>query len=199
MALSTPYCTLLQLQDRLRNNDADTSDALLTRHEDAINRASRMIEGWCHTDWTIHDHTSSKLVPSNKWIVGDTIYVPWRVLTLTQVEIDGEVEDADDWGFELYSRAVVYAGAWPKIPLDKPNYIQLTGTFGYTHSPLTSPPTDPTFPEAVREACIITAAALSGDYRREVTTVGGGKQDLLTTEVPDEAKKLLQRYRRHFW
>jgi hypothetical protein len=197
MALSTPYCTLQQLQDRIRNEDADTSNVVLARHEDAITRASRMIEGWCHTDWTFHDYTSPKLVPSNKWIIGDTIYVPWRILTLTEVEIDGHVENPDDWGFELHSKAILYTDVWPKIPLDNANYIRLTGTFGYLHPDLTAPPTD--LPEAVREACIITAAALSGDYRREVTTVEGGKQDLLTTEVPEEAKKLLKRFRRHFW
>jgi hypothetical protein len=199
MALSTPYCTLQQLQDRLRNEDANTDATALARHEDAINRASRMMEAWCHTDWTIHTHTSSKLVPKNRWIIGNHIYFPWPIKSITAVEIDGAVEDADDWGYETGEKVLAYAGDWPKIPLDNSSYIQVTGTLGYTHPVLTAPPTDADFPEAVREACIITAAALTGDYRREVTGVDGAKQDLLTTEVPEEARKLLQRHRRHFW
>ena len=199
MALSTPYCSLLDLQDELKNNDSDTEADVTTRHENAINRASRMVDEWTHRDFTYHDHTSSMLTVEECLVVGDSIYLRWPIKTLTQVYIDGELKDAEDWKFEINKKRVQYISDWPAFPFDTSTFLQLKGTFGFTHADLTEPPTDALFPEGIRRATVIIAAAISGDYKKEVMGREGGVDQLLVTDIPKEAKILLRKYRRRFF
>jgi len=201
MALSTPYCTLQDLADELKNNDAVDGDAtVVTRHEDAINRASRMAEEWCHRDWTFHDYSSTALVPEEAWIQGDSLWLPWPIKTITEVKIENDVQDTDDYKFRVGKSEVRFVDEWPSpIAFDDADYVSIKGTFGYTHDDLTTVPNDTTFPEGVRRAVVLIAATISGDYRKEVMGREGGVEQLLITDIPKEAKMLLRKYRRRFF
>ena len=201
MALSTPYCTLQDLADELKNNDAVDGDATtITRHEAAINRASRMAEEWCHRDWTFHDHSSTALVPAERWIQADSLWFPWPIKTITEVKVDDVVQDTDDYRFQVGGLELRYIDRWPNpVSFDNPAYVSIKGTFGYTHSDLTTVPDDVSFPEGVRRAVVILAATLSGDYRKEVMGRDGGVESMLVTDMPKEVKMLLRKYRRRFF
>lgn len=199
MPLSTPYCSLVDLQRELKNEDADADELTLARHEQCINRASRAAELFCGRDWTYHNHASSALTVKQRWIILKSIYLPWPIKTLTAITIDGVTEDTDDWRFEVGGKEVERVGAWPEWPFDNQDFIQLTGTFGYTHPDLTEPPTDTAFPEAIRRAVTLIAAAWTGDYRKEVMGLEGGKESMLVTDIPKEAKRLLMGQRSRFF
>ena len=196
MALSTPYCTLLNLQDETKNNDADSDAAALTRHEDAINTASRMVEEWTHRDFTIHDHSSTALTVAEKYIAQDSIYLPWPVLTLTEITVDGTVLPTDEWK-QVGSYEIRRIEDWPSIPFDDATFIQIKGTFGYLHPDLTTIPTG--LPATVQRATTIIAATISGDYRKDLMDRDGGVQQIGVTDIPKEAKMLLRKFRRRFF
>lgn len=194
MALVNPYCTLVQLQKEIKNEDADDDAAVLAWHEDCINRAARMVDEYCQRDFLFHDHSASKLSPKERWIVGKDLFLPWPVKTLTAVELDSEVQDTDDYRFDVGERMIHMSTAWPFDTLDN-TFIELTGTFGYGDGTSTAPPDDTTFPPNVTRAAILIAAALTGDHRKEHMNKEGQVQSLLTTDVPVEAKALLHRHR----
>ena len=204
MALATPYCTLLDLADELKNNEAivgdDDYDAdSLTRHEAAVNRASRMAEEWCHRDWTIHDHTGTPLTVQEKWVVADSIFLPWPIQSVTALTIDGETIDTEDYRVEGRYE-LRYVDCFPDFPFDTDTFIQITGTLGYTHADLTTVPDDEDFPAGLRRAVTLIAAAISGDYHKEMMPrEGGAPQQVLVTDIPKEAKMLLRKYRRRFF
>jgi hypothetical protein len=159
-----------------------------------------MVEEWCHRDWTYHNYSSTALVPDELWIQGGSLWLPWPIKTVTEITIDDTVQDEDDYRFVVGRSEIRLFGHWPNpVAFDKPSYVTVKGTFGYTHSDLTAPPTDPLFPEGVRRAVVIIAASLSGDYRKEVMGREGGVEQLLITDVPKEAKWLLRKYCRHFF
>lgn len=203
MALSTPYCTLQDLADELNNNDGISGDAnydavVETRWEKAVNRASRMVDEFTQRDFTIHDHSSSMLTVQEKQLVGDMIYLDWPIKTITEIYVDAELEDSDDWLIQG-KYGIQYIDDWPLFPFDTNTFIQIKGTFGYTHDDLTTVPNDTNFPEGVRRATAIIAAAISGDYKKDIMDREGGSTQLLITDIPKEAKMLLRRYRRRFF
>lgn len=198
MALSTPYCTLQDLKDELRNDDSEIKPEVLTRHEEAINQASRLVEDWCLRDFTYHDHSSTPYTVLEREVIGDMIYLAWPIKTLTLVTVDGDTISVDDYRVSG-GKGIKYAFEWPDFPFDNDSFIQLTGTFGYTHTTLTTIPEDPLFPIGVRRATTIIAATLTGDYRKEIPNrEGGGITSLLVNDIPTQAKKMLNRYRRQF-
>jgi len=71
--------------------------------------------------------------------------------------------------------------------------------FGYTHDDLTTIPNDADFPAGLRRAVSLLAAVLTGDYRKEIMDREGGATELLVTDIPNEVKMLLRKYRRKFF
>ena len=202
MPLSDPYCTLLQLQKEIKNTDADDESDVLAWHEDCINRASRMVDELTQRDFIYHDYSSDPLVVPPEWVCGRRIYLPWPVITLTQIVVDDEVEDNDDWKAFPGKVEIIGYTDWPKPDdyLDVEDLIQLTGTFGYVQGDgSTAPPTDPAFPESVRRATVLIAASLTGDNRKEVAGLDGSKVSLMDTRIPEEAYKLLRIRKKRFW
>jgi hypothetical protein len=196
--LNKPYCTLLQLQKELKNTDADDEDAIKDWHHDCINRASRLIDEYCQRDFWFHDHSSTVLEVPARQVHGRRIDLDSPIITLTEIVIDGDVIHVDDYRFNVGDMAITYLAHVPFIDYEANTWLTLKGTFGYTIASSTQPPTDAKFPEGVRRACIIMAAAMTGDLRKEVQALDGTKVSLLDTSIPKEAKSFLQRHRRRF-
>ena len=72
--------------------------------------------------------------------------------------------------------------------------ITIKGTFGYTISGTTAPPTDADFPASVRRATVIIASAFT-DENEEVNIFGQGTP-IPQKDIQEEAFKLLKEYRR---
>lgn len=186
MALVNPYCSTQQVLDYIRNQDAKTSSI-----EDAINAASRWIDGYKGRDYFQHDYTTDALV-IDKWsdcIYGEELYLPYRpVITMTEVKVAGSVWTA---GTDYKVKAGVLIslnGDWPEGGPDA-DAIQVKGKFGYAQTSSAAVPTG--IPGNINQACVQIAAAVSKYNLREVVMLDGTKNELVETDVPKSAKELL--------
>ena len=193
--LDRPYCTLAEVQSHI-SNSKEAEEAWL---RECINRASRFIEEFTHTDFRFHDHASSPLTVDRKWVTGGYVFLPWPVITLTAVTDDTTVLVAgEDYRFGAGSREIVRASNWVLHPIE--DLVTLTGTFGYQEEAAT-PNELPCIgiPTSVRQAAIEIASALSGKNRREMIGLDGNKQSVLERDVPKQALRLLRRYQHRFF
>lgn len=175
----------------MNTNSADT-DWL----QECINLASRRVDELCHTDFWYQDHSASALTIREEWVVKDDIYLPWPIITLTEVSVDGTVlVDQLNYRYRVGSKKIVYAGArWPEHKIE--DWILVKGTFGWEITDTTTPPTN--LPTAITRATVLLAAAYSLKKRREVLNVVGEKENILDTMEPKEVRTALGRYRRMF-
>lgn len=193
MALLNPYCTLGQLQKELKNDDADTDDDVLAWHQDCINRASRFVDDYTHRDFLYHNHASSALAVEPTWIIGEEIWFPWPIRTLTELTIDGTAQSSDDYTFKVGKRTLFNIESLPVVK-NESGYVSVKGTFGYGDGvDTTAPPNDTSFPYGITRATILIAAAFSADNRKEVAALDGSRTSLLDTNIPAEAYRLLNR------
>jgi len=200
--LNKPYCTLLQLQKELKNTDADEEDTIKDWHHDCINRASRLIDEYCQRDFWYHDRTSGGdgvLEVPKQYVKRRHIFLPWPIITINTITLDDTAWDAEDFRANVGESRITYYTDISFVDFEDNDWLTIDGTFGYTIADTTQPPTDATFPEAIRRACIHIAAALTGDMRKEVQALDGSKVSLLDTRIPPEAAKLLKRFKRRFW
>tara|TARA_R110000803_G_scaffold39351_2_gene84941 strand:- start:79 stop:675 length:597 start_codon:yes stop_codon:yes gene_type:complete len=195
MALIKPYCTLLQLQKEIRNTDADDEPTVLAWHEDCINRASRYVDEYCRRDFWFHDYTTTALSLQKSQLQGNKIFMDWKIISVTELAIDGTAIQTDDYRADAGEIEIVYIGDVPFIAYEE-NSVTVKGTFGYTITATTAPPDDVTFPESIRRATMLIAAAFSGDNRKEVVGLDGQKVSILDTRIPREAQTLMRRFQR---
>jgi hypothetical protein len=217
IALLNPYCTLAEVQAECQNVDPDDADTLRT----AINTASRWIDWHCRRDFLFHDHAASPVEVLPSWVAGDSIYLPWPVLTLTAISIGGRMGDAVTLEAGTYfvepntlsaTGKIVRAGRWrgddafsigpaPRRMSNFPSRILLTGTFGYTPATAGSPAVavtnapSPALPADVQRACVVLAAVFSGKSRKDIIGPGGDRQSLVQKNIPKDASDVLARYR----
>lgn len=194
MSLSNPYCTLVQLQREIKNTDADSDDTVLAWHQDCINRASRFVDQYTHRDFLFHDYSSTALPVEPRWILGNEIWFPWPIKTLTELTVDEVAQSTEDYTFRAGKRKLVNVEDLPVVEYQS-GYVSVKGTFGYgTGADTTSPPVDANFPAAITRATVLIAAAFTADNRKEVAALDGTRTSLLDTNIPDEAIRLLNRW-----
>lgn len=201
MALEDPYCSVEDVQRETGNSDED----LMFQFEDAINLASRWIEDHCQTDFLPHDHSSSAYTVSLRDTIKDTLFLPWKIITLTEVAAAGVVIPAAEYYYDAGSRGIrirsgsnwitkpkdtnrgdnSFAMQWQIASTGYSEPITVKGTFGYT-----------TPPAAVRLACTKIASALTHEKRRERVDMNGGRTSILDERIPDDSLMLLKRFRR---
>lgn len=205
--LLNPYCTLEDVQHEASNIDpADAGDL-----EDQITAASRWVDEYCRRDFLYHDHRTTALEVEPSWVAGQRIYLPWPIISLTEVTVDDEVVDST-----LYRKESTRLSATGVIVRDRdwfpaptrvgvgngnvqglPPIIRLKGQFGYAEAP-TDPATTPSpdLPKAVVQAAAVAAAVFSGLLKREFTNLGGERQSVTMREVPKGVLAALGPYRR---
>jgi|SRR6185503_10888249 len=92
-----PYTSLAAVQQETKNRDSDKEDWF----KECINNASRIIEEELRRDFRFHDHTSSALTVKSSWFAGQEIFLPWPILTLTEVKInEDDALSSDDYIYE---------------------------------------------------------------------------------------------------
>ena len=197
MALSKPYCTVADVQSYTGDSSISTSTC-----EDAINYASRFVEQHCRRSFWFQDYTSSQFTVDYRDITPEMIFLPWPIITLTEVMQEESVLETDaytgmsDGRIRLRKNSKSY---WQSIRRNKYLFnaeldIKIKGTFGYAISAVTAPPTDADFPASVRRATIIIASAFT-DENEEAAIFGQGNP-IPIKDIPEEAYKLLKEYRR---
>lgn len=197
MALSKPYCTVAEVKSYTGDSDITTSTC-----EDAINHASRFVEQHCRRSFWYQDHSSTAFTVDYRDITPEIIYLPFPIITLTEVKQEDTVLDADSYTGMSDGRIRLRKNSssiWRVISREKYLFndeldITIKGTFGYTISGTTAPPTDEDFPAAVRRATIIIASSFT-DENEEANIFGQGTP-IPVKDVPDEAYKLLKEFRR---
>ena len=197
MALSKPYCTVADVKSYTGDSDLGTGTC-----ENAINYASRFVEQHCRRSFWYQDHTSTAFTVDYRDITPEIIYLPWPIITLTEVKQEDTVLDADAYTGMSDGRIRLRKNTksiWRAISHDKYIFndeldITVKGTFGYTISGTTAPPTDEDFPAAVRRATVIIASSFT-DENEEAPIYGQGTP-IPIKDIPDEAYKLLKEYRR---
>ena len=104
VTLEKPYCSLLDVQKETKNSGPELTDWYHT----CINLASRWVEEHCRRDFRFHDHSEGEdpLVVRRTWVMEDTVYLPWPIITLTKLwvyndRVVGKTND-DLWNPEDY-------------------------------------------------------------------------------------------------
>lgn len=203
MPLTNPYTTLLRVQKETRNSKPDKVEWL----ETCINDASRIIDDFTNRTFFLHDHTAEPLEVQPAWVVDKEIYLPFPIVSLDSISVEGETLPATDWRTRSLSLngAVGHVnsswvtagrsegGCRSNDPYERP--ILLTGTFGY-EAPDTETPS-PALPASITRAATLIAAALSGLNQKEVLTLEGDRDTQAEYRIPSEAKMLLKRFKRH--
>lgn len=204
-SLINPYCTLADVQHEASNIDLADAGGM----EDMITRASRWIDDYCHRDFLYHDHRTIPLEVEPSWVAGQRIYLPWPVISLTEVTLDGIALDSNlyriestrssatgvilrdkDWYAES-PRDGVGTGAVKGLP----TLIKLKGQFGYaqaTTNPTTTP--SPDLPSAIVQATAVAAAVFSGLVKREFVGLSGERTATVLREVPKGTLASISRY-----
>ena len=186
--LLNPYCTLAEVQKESRNADSAQVDWFKT----CINSASRWVDEYTQTDFLYHNHASTALDVKYSFVIGRTITLPWKILTLTEIVQDDIVLDPDYYRFDLRT---IYAET-DFVPFDWKSNISVKGTFGYVQSASDVPPTD--IPPSVTRATVLLACAWTMFTRREVIGYEGGKESLLDSRIPKEVPMLLKAFKKIF-
>lgn len=197
MALSKPYCTVADVKSYTGDSELGTGTC-----EEAINYASRFVEQHCRRSFWYQDHSSTAYTVDYRDITPDIIYLPWPIITLTEVKQEDSTLETDAYTGMSDGRIRLRKNSssiWRVLRYNKYIFnseldITIKGTFGYTVSGTTAPPTDVDFPASVRRATVLIASAFTNE--NEESSIFGDGTPIPVKDVPEEAFKLLKEYRR---
>lgn len=207
-SLLRPYCTIADVKAYIKNHTLD--DAVYTL---AINLASRAIDKWCERDFWYREETYCL---QDDEITEEGLYLRWAIRELSSIRVNNELQSQDSYYFttitsdpfgsnsfiknlamRLYNTTAQEESAVTQAKrIGFAKKVEVTGVFGYSIESENKMPIDEYFPSAVRRACSIIAGVFTNHNRREEVGVDGQRQSLLSTEIPDEVKKLLKKYKR---
>ena len=198
VALKNPYCTLADVQTETANNSHEDADQFRSE----INAASRFIDGYCGRDFLLHNHTITPLVAGKNWIAGNVLFLPFPVISLTKITVDGFELPSADYIFEngtpRSTAQVIKSGQWIRkrqgSQFALPPKIELTGMFGYVPA-ATDSDISPDLPQEIVTACRVLAAIRSGKVKREFTTPDGNRQVATVRNLPPDITASLNRFR----
>lgn len=187
MALLNPYCAIAQLESEIKNASLDATAA-----EDAINAASRFIDRYKGRDYFEHDHTATafRVKPYSELVYGDKMFAPYgRIVSVTAITESG-VALTEDEDYIPETEYIYRIGLDWQLGIDPEDHILLTGTFGYDQSgDSTAVPTG--LPEWLTRACVLIAAAFTGQNKQEIVGLDGQKEEVIDKAIPKTARDLL--------
>jgi hypothetical protein len=194
MAIVNGYCTLADVKAALRLAPSDTTeDALL---ENAIEAASRRIDGYCDT-FFYQKQSTVELFTRFPYVCQIPDLALSSITLRTDDNGDGTYEtlwttsdyylsptDTVLTGFPY--RKIVASGAKTFPLLYDPNRpaIQLTGTFGYA-----------SVPDDVREACVLLSMRGFARYNSALGIVGFADMAITVRAVDPDVRDYLMPYR----
>jgi hypothetical protein len=187
VALENPYCSLLQLQQEIKNTDAGLEDQL----HDAINRASRWIDDYRRCDFFQHDYSSSALVLDrfDECVFDEKLFLPYRpVIEVTEVKVCGEtwVSGTD---YVVKSNTIIsLRGSWP-IANPPTDVAAIKCKLGYVQASSAAVPTG--LPKVINQACILVAAAFCGHNVKDHVSLDGTKTAVNDRSIPKSVYDML--------
>lgn len=204
MAVYNPYCTTEDVQLHIKNNDLASSVV-----ENSISEASRYIEEYTGRFFHKYDYsTDGYPVPSVDFIEGKHIYLPFPVISINELLINGSAISADNYAFPVkpvkYNHRSVIEITTEKTSdflgqvttLETENAL-VKGVFGFTASSSVEVPDDVQFPSGIRRAATLIASIFTENNRKEQVTLDGSRTSLATFTIPDEAHSILNMHKRN--
>ena len=193
ITLYRPYCTLTDVQTVTGANDEGLDDTL----NEAINHASRLVDEMTGRDFWFHEFAGDDtFVVSRNAVIGGIALLPFEVITLTAVGVDGSGLDVDALHYRAGEMFIESSSPFGGFPFT--SKLEVQGTFGYPLKivedvpVLTEPP--PTIPMSIRRATALIAGALSGEWKKERVSPDGFRESILENRIPSEARALLKQY-----
>ena len=204
MALFHPYCTSSDVTGHTKNSDIPASTV-----ENSINMASRIVEEYTKRLYHVYDFTATAYkVPNIDFIDGKYIYLPFPVISLSEVKCEDEIIPLADVSFaekpaNYQTRSVIeivqtvtYDFLQQTSEVKKTN-AQLKGVFGFQANSDNEVPDDTAFPAGIRRACLLAAATFTEFNRKEQVTLDGDRTSIAEYKIPDEAKHILNFHKRN--
>lgn len=207
MSLVRPYATVDDVTRETKSSDSE----LTSLYEDAITAASRWIDEFCDTDFWYHafgesssgsSGSSESSEESDAWTVPSglvtdyEVCMPWPILSLSDIEVNGEPVAEDDYWFDEGKKTIYFESKLYRQSHRRGPTIKVCGRFGYllnAENPDTTPP--PSLPSSVRRACVLIAAAWSGELHKVQLGLDGSRVEMLDNRIPSEARTLLSVFR----
>jgi len=204
MAVYNPYCTTEDVQLHIKNNDIAPSLV-----ENSISEASRYVEEYTGRFFHKYDYTTDGYqVPALDFIEGKHIYLPFPVISVTELFIDGNLITSDVYDFpqkpvKYNHRSVIeitvektsdFLGQVSQI---KTSNALVKGIFGFTATSSVDIPDDIQFPSGIRRATTLIASTFTENNRKEQVTLDGSRTSLATFTIPDEAHSILNMHKRN--
>ena len=204
MAVYNPYCTSEDVQLHIKNNDLAV--ALV---ENAISEASRYVEEYTGRFFHKYDYSVDGYpVPSVDFIEGKHIYLPFPIISINELQINGSSISTDNYSFPVkpvkYNHRSVIEITTEKTSdflgqvttLETENAL-VKGVFGFTASSSVDVPDDIQFPSGIRRATTLIASIFTENNRKEQVTLDGSRTSLATFTIPDEAHSILNMHKRN--
>lgn len=203
MALYNPYCTTVDVTTHTKNSDLGT--ALLER---VVNQASRFIEDYTKRLYHYYDYNLvGYSVPSYDYLMGAMIYLPFPVLSITKITLDGNDIDlsACEYAtkpshYKMRSEIKIgevastdFLGQTVKYNQGK---VVVFGDFGYTALSSADVPDDLDFPPGIRRAATLIASVFSEQKRVEELALDGTRTSIAEYTIPKEVYDILNMHKR---
>ena len=186
IALYRPYCSLDSVKREAGLSLTETKHN--DRIAETINQASRFIDEMTHRDFWFHDHSVSPYLPRVTEMVGQGLYLPWPVISISSILISDVAVNSEDLNYRVGDRNIYYSSKWPKDLVRQ--YVKVYGTFGWAIVDDLTPPTS--LPGDLNRACIQIAAAWSGLSKKEYRGTDGTLVSVLDRSIPKEANMILK-------
>jgi len=196
MAITNGYCTLSEIKAALRITDS-TDDTLL---ENAVEGASRRIDGYCGRHFYKTSSTAVTMYPYNEYLLifgrdvantsvtvkTDTTGNGTYATTLTQ-NTDYVLQPRNVTVFERpYESARMVGGkTFPLFTLPSFETVQVTAQWGWDN-----------VPDDIREACILLAMRQFARLNAALGVVGFADMAITVRAVDPDVRDLLNQYRR---
>jgi hypothetical protein len=182
--LYKPYCSLEDVVQAAGNSEPEVSDIFI----ESINLASRRIDEICGRDFWSHDHLTDPYIVPRRRVIGNVVILPFEINSLTEVKLDTIEIDLASLSYAEGDTFFEYSSNFGSIPFT--GELAIKGDFGFATTLLTAPPA--LIPASIRRATILTACALSSEWRRERVAFDGSRESLLETKVPSEVNELVK-------
>jgi hypothetical protein len=203
MALYHPYCLESDVTGHTKNSDIPTSTI-----ENSINMASRIVEEYTKRLFHYYDFSSTAYkAPNLDFIDGKYIYLPFPVISLSEVKCDGDVIPISNVSFaekpsNYQTRSVIEITQTVTYDFlsqaseTKVVNAEIKGIFGFQALSDSAVPDDIAFPAGIRRACLLAAATFTEFNRKEQVTLDGDRTSIAEYKIPDEAKHILNFHKR---
>lgn len=206
---ANPYCSLDDVLMELRKPASGAAEGTNDYNEImlAIEHASRFIDRWRGRDFYQHDYTLTPLTfdDYSEQVQEDTIFLPYSpvISGLRLVQDGATLSDGADYRLletarmdgsyqcKLVRMATAFAFTSNPWNFNRAggNYLSVYGLFGFAQSTAEDVPT--AMPDFISYAARCIAAAMSGHLRKEIITMDGNRDSIMTKEYDKIAASIL--------